>query len=116
MRNHFLTVVSRAAGVCLLSLIFCASALGQNNWINPAGGNYGVGANWSGGAVPLTPAVTTVNVPNPTLPALGSGEPVQVPVAGAIANAFFDATGVRITEAPMTPARVRATLKAAGVV
>src|ERR1700733_200648 len=55
MRNHFLTVVSRAAGVCLLSLIFCASALGQNNWINPAGGNYGVGANWSGGAVPLTP-------------------------------------------------------------
>jgi nicotinate dehydrogenase subunit B len=34
---------------------------------------------------------------------------------GAIANAFFDATGVRIREAPMTPARVRATLKAAGV-
>ena len=62
------------------------------------------------------PAVTTVNVPNPTLPALGSGEPVQVPVAGAIANAFFDATGVRITEAPMTPLRARATLKAAGVV
>jgi nicotinate dehydrogenase subunit B len=33
----------------------------------------------------------------------------------AVANAFFDATGVRIREAPMTPARVRATLKAAGV-
>jgi nicotinate dehydrogenase subunit B len=33
----------------------------------------------------------------------------------AIANAFFDATGVRIREAPMTPARVRAVLKAAGV-
>ena len=46
---------------------------------------------------------------------LGSGEPVQCPVAGAIANAFFDATGVRITEAPMTAGRVRATLKAAGV-
>ena len=31
--------------------------------------------------------------------------------AGAIANAFFDATGVRIREAPMTPAGVRGTLK-----
>ena len=36
-------------------------------------------------------------------------------VPAAIANAFFDATGVRIRQAPMTPARVRATLKAAGV-
>jgi CO/xanthine dehydrogenase Mo-binding subunit len=45
----------------------------------------------------------------------GSGEPPQASVAAAIANAFFDATGVRLYEAPMTPARVRATLKAAGV-
>jgi CO/xanthine dehydrogenase Mo-binding subunit len=43
----------------------------------------------------------------------GSGEPPQASVAAAIANAFFDATGVRIFEAPMTPARVRAVLKAA---
>jgi nicotinate dehydrogenase subunit B len=35
-------------------------------------------------------------------------------MAPAIANAFFDATGVRIREAPMTPGRVRAVLKAAG--
>jgi CO/xanthine dehydrogenase Mo-binding subunit len=46
----------------------------------------------------------------------GAGEPGQVPVAAAVANAFFDATGVRIREAPMDPARVRATLKAGGVV
>ena len=38
-----------------------------------------------------------------------------VPTAAAIANAFFDATGARIRQAPMTPARVRAVLKAAGV-
>jgi CO/xanthine dehydrogenase Mo-binding subunit len=44
----------------------------------------------------------------------GAGEPAVVPMAPAIANAFFDATGVRIREAPMTPARVRAVLKAAG--
>ncbi len=45
----------------------------------------------------------------------GSGEPPQASVAAAIANAFFDATGVRLYEAPMTAARVRATLTAAGV-
>jgi CO/xanthine dehydrogenase Mo-binding subunit len=44
----------------------------------------------------------------------GSGEPPQTAVAGAVANAFFDATGVRIRYAPMNPATVRATLKAAG--
>jgi CO/xanthine dehydrogenase Mo-binding subunit len=60
------------------------------------------------------PPVTLSIVQQLNQPSLGSGEPVQCPVAGAIANAFFDATGVRITEAPMTAARVRATLKAAG--
>jgi len=44
----------------------------------------------------------------------GSGEPPAAPIPASIANAFFDATGVRIREAPMTPARVRAVLKAAG--
>jgi CO/xanthine dehydrogenase Mo-binding subunit len=45
----------------------------------------------------------------------GSGEPPQASVAAAIGNAFFDATGIRLYEAPMTTGRVRATLKAAGV-
>ena len=45
----------------------------------------------------------------------GSGEPACVPPAAAVANAFFDATGVRIREVPMTAPVVRATLKAAGV-
>jgi len=48
-------------------------------------------------------------------PPYGAGEVSIAPVPAAIANAFFDATGVRIREAPLTPARVRATLKAAGV-
>ena len=46
----------------------------------------------------------------------GAGEPPTAPVAAAVANAFFDATGVRIRETPMNPALVRATLKAGGVV
>jgi CO/xanthine dehydrogenase Mo-binding subunit len=49
------------------------------------------------------------------LPSSGSGEPTTAAASAAIANAFFDATGVRIREAPMAPARVRAVLKAAGV-
>jgi len=44
----------------------------------------------------------------------GSGEPPTTAVSSAVANAFFDATGVRIRQAPMNPATVRATLKAAG--
>jgi CO/xanthine dehydrogenase Mo-binding subunit len=45
----------------------------------------------------------------------GSGEPPTVGIGSAVANAVFDATGVRIRQAPMTPATVRGTLKAAGV-
>jgi CO/xanthine dehydrogenase Mo-binding subunit len=45
----------------------------------------------------------------------GSGEPPTTSVGAAIANAFFDATGVRIREAPLTPARVRNYLRAAGM-
>jgi CO/xanthine dehydrogenase Mo-binding subunit len=47
--------------------------------------------------------------------ATGSGEPGGVGVGSAVANAFFDATGVRIRQSPMRPALVRGVLKAAGV-
>ena len=47
--------------------------------------------------------------------AAGVGEPVAMAAPAAVANAFFDATGVRMRTAPFTPARVRAALKAAGV-
>ena len=36
----------------------------------------------------------------------GIGEPAKVPTAAAVANAFYNATGVRLYELPMTPARV----------
>ena len=63
-----------------------------------------------------SPLVYTKIVQRTDLAPTGSGEPPTCPVPASIANAFFDATGVRIREAPMTPARVRATLAAAGVV
>ena len=61
------------------------------------------------------PSVTTVVVQRADLQSTGNGEPPTAAAAAAIANAFFDATGVRLYEAPMTPAKVRAALKAAGV-
>jgi CO/xanthine dehydrogenase Mo-binding subunit len=60
------------------------------------------------------PKVTPVVVQRKELLPLGAGESPHPGVAPAIANAFFDATGVRIREAPMTPARVRNVLRAAG--
>ena len=45
----------------------------------------------------------------------GSGEPPTTVTSSAVANAFFDATGVRIRQAPMNPATVRQVLKDAGV-
>ncbi len=43
--------------------------------------------------------------------ARGVGEPPSIPVAPAIANAIYDATGVRVTELPMTPERVFMAMK-----
>jgi CO/xanthine dehydrogenase Mo-binding subunit len=60
------------------------------------------------------PAIDSGTVAADGVLATGSGEAPTAPMAAAIANAFFDATGVRIREAPMTPARVRATLEAGG--
>ena len=60
------------------------------------------------------PNVTTVIVQHADQQPTGAGEEVMCPVPAAIANAFFDATGVRIRQYPMTPGLVRATLKAAG--
>ena len=45
----------------------------------------------------------------------GSGEPPTTAISSAVANAFFDATGVRIRQAPMNPATTRQVLKDAGV-
>jgi nicotinate dehydrogenase subunit B len=59
-----------------------------------------------------SPKVTTVVVQRLDLPSSGSGEPTTAAVPAAIANAFFDATGVRLYRYPMTPGYVRAALKA----
>ena len=49
-----------------------------------------------------------VEVPSPSGPygARGVGEPPIVPAPAALANAIHDATGVRLTEVPLTPERI----------
>jgi CO/xanthine dehydrogenase Mo-binding subunit len=58
------------------------------------------------------PKVTAVVVQRLDEPPAGSGEPTTAAVAAAIANAFFDATGVRLYRMPMSPGYVRAALAA----
>jgi len=57
------------------------------------------------------PQVTPIVVQRPGEPSTGAGEEVLAAAAAAIANAFFDATGVRLRQFPVTPARVVAALK-----
>jgi CO/xanthine dehydrogenase Mo-binding subunit len=49
-------------------------------------------------------------VDRPTEPPIGTGEAAGTPVPGALANALFDATGVRMRTAPLRPDRVKAAL------
>ncbi|TMA82512.1 MAG: xanthine dehydrogenase family protein molybdopterin-binding subunit [Deltaproteobacteria bacterium] len=62
---------------------------------------------------PDVPEIEIVLLNRPEMPALGGGEPSSAPIAAAIANAIFDAVGVRLREAPFTPERVLAGMKKA---
>jgi CO/xanthine dehydrogenase Mo-binding subunit len=55
-------------------------------------------------------AIDIVLIDRPEEEATGAGEAAMRPLAAAIANAIYDATGVRIRRAPFTPERVRAAL------
>ncbi len=57
------------------------------------------------------PEVEIVLINRPDLPAVGAGEPSTTTTAAAVANAIFDATGVRLRRIPFTPERVKVALK-----
>jgi nicotinate dehydrogenase subunit B len=59
------------------------------------------------------PNVDVLLLDRPQYAATGSGEGACCPVAAAIGNAVFDATGVRIRQLPLRPSRVKAALQAA---
>jgi len=59
------------------------------------------------------PRIETVLIKNDDLSPQGGGEPAIVPMGAVIANAVFDATGVRMYRLPMTAKRVLAALGSA---
>jgi nicotinate dehydrogenase subunit B len=60
---------------------------------------------------PDIPKIDVLMLPRNDQPPLGVGESASVPSAAAIANAIFDATGVRFRELPFTPERILAGLR-----
>ena len=54
--------------------------------------------------------IDVVIINRPEIEPSGAGEPSIRPIAAAIANAIFDATGVRIRRVPFSPDRVKAAL------
>lgn len=54
------------------------------------------------------PKIEPVIVEANDQPAKGGGEPVIIAMGGVIANAIYDATGVRMDYMPMTPDRIKA--------
>ena len=55
---------------------------------------------------PDLPKIDVLMLPRQDQPPLGVGESASVPSAAAIANAIYDATGVRFREPPVTPERI----------
>jgi CO/xanthine dehydrogenase Mo-binding subunit len=49
-------------------------------------------------------------IDRPEIASTGAGEPTIRVIPGAVANAFYDATGVRMRTAPLAPERVKAAL------
>jgi CO/xanthine dehydrogenase Mo-binding subunit len=55
-------------------------------------------------------AIDVVLIGHPEIAPTGAGEPTIRVVPAAVANAFFDATGVRLRRAPLSPDRVKEAL------
>jgi CO/xanthine dehydrogenase Mo-binding subunit len=82
-----------------------------------------VNRNWHDYKIPTAmdvPADITslpIDVPDTeanTTGAKGLGEPVTIPTAAAVANAVYDAVGVRVTESPISPMQLVGLLAARG--
>ena len=93
-------------------------AFTENMYINPETGET-ESDNYTTHKIPGTldmpeTEIILVEEPDPQGPfgAKGTAEPGLVGVAPAIANAVYDAVGVRITEAPITPEKILKALRA----
>jgi nicotinate dehydrogenase subunit B len=59
---------------------------------------------------PDVPSIEVILIERPEETLWGGGEASTVPVAAALANAFFDATGIRLRRVPFTAERVKLAL------
>jgi CO/xanthine dehydrogenase Mo-binding subunit len=59
------------------------------------------------------PKIETVILDARNKPAQGGGEPAVICMGAVVANAVYDAIGVRMLQLPMTPERVKAALSRA---
>jgi CO/xanthine dehydrogenase Mo-binding subunit len=59
---------------------------------------------------PQVPDIVIELIDRPTEKPWGAGEPSAAVIPSAIANAVFDATGVRLRSIPYTPAKVKAAM------
>jgi CO/xanthine dehydrogenase Mo-binding subunit len=64
--------------------------------------------------IPIEPVIVETIDQDGPYGAKGIGEPGLVPTAPAIANAIYDAIGVRIKDLPMTPERILKAIKEKG--
>ena len=128
--------VDKASGRCRVKRIVCAQDMGQI--VNPEGASMQVeGCLMMGLGYALSEAIRfrdsqildtnfdtyhmprfswmsaieTVLIDNPDLPQREGGEPAITCVGGLIANAIFDAIGMRVTELPITQKRVKKALQ-----
>lgn len=123
--------VDRATGRCHMKRIVCAQDMGQV--VNPEGAKMqmegcltmGLGyalseslrfrdgeildTNFDTYQIPRfssMPKIETILVDNPDLPPQEGGEPAITCMGGLVANAIFDAIGIRFTQLPITRERV----------
>jgi CO/xanthine dehydrogenase Mo-binding subunit len=57
------------------------------------------------------PKIETYIIDNKNSDPQGGGEPAIVVMGGVLANAIYDAIGVRVFQMPMTPERIKAAIK-----
>lgn len=93
-------VVQSISRVLKESVEFSPTAVTSNDW-----GNYPILQ------FPQLPEIDSLLIVRPDEPPLGVGESASVPSAAAIANAVYDAIGIRFRELPLTPERVLAALQ-----
>jgi len=106
-----LTFDNQAFGGIVMGIGLAAT---EERVMDPASGKM-VNRNWHDYKLPtmldVPPEMASVAVEMPDeeaniTGAKGLGEPVTIPTAAAVANAIYDAVGVRVTESPVNPVRL----------